>query len=177
MVFEDNVDLFAARSPYFLERCICLILHATVTSISLRIHTSMMGTVTASDAFLREVEVDVDAGLNDVWLSLRLMRGVPSENISNLADRLGAGIHAIIRYDKPRLSSCIVISLYRNHHISLSSYIVIIIYRYHHISISSCIVIIIYRYHHISISSCIVIITYRYQYVSLSACIVISHST
>jgi len=131
MVFEDNVDLFAARSPYFLERCICLILHATVTSISLRIHTSMMGTVTVSDAFLREVEVDVDAGLNDVWLSLRLMRGVPSENISNLADRLGAGIHAIIRCDKPRLSSYIVIIIYRYQYVSLSvSYIVISMYRY-----------------------------------------------
>ena len=103
MVFEDNVDLFAARSPYFLERCICLILHATVTSISLKgsslIGSSLKGTATtAADAFLDEVEVDTHAGLHDVWLSLRLMRGVPSENISNLADRLGAGIHAIIRY-------------------------------------------------------------------------------
>jgi hypothetical protein len=173
MVFEDNVDLFAARSPYFLERCICLILHATVTSISLRVHTSVMGTVTATDTFLREVEVDVDAGLNDVWLSLRLMRGVPSENISNLADRLGAGIHAIIRYDKPRLSACIVNIIYRYHHVSSSSCIVIIIYRYHHISLSACIVIIIYRYHHASLSACIVFIIYLYHHISLSSYIVI----
>lgn len=110
MVFEDNVDLFATRSPYFLERCICLILHATVTSIHLKgsqMMISMKGNATATDAFLREVEVDADVvglhdvGLHDVWLSLRLMRGVPSENISNLADRLGAGIHAIIRSDEP----------------------------------------------------------------------------
>lgn len=112
------MDLFAARSPYFLERCICLILHATVTSISLKRSSlkgsSLKGTATTADAFLGEVEVDTHAGLHDVWPSLRLMRGVPSENISNLADRLGAGIHAIIRYLLVDPRTCIVI----NQHVS-----------------------------------------------------------
>ena len=38
------------------------------------------------------------SGLQSVWLSLRLIRGVPSEVLSSLADRLGAGVIGILRY-------------------------------------------------------------------------------
>lgn len=38
------------------------------------------------------------SGLQSVWLSLRLIRGVPIEVLSSLADRLGAGVISILRY-------------------------------------------------------------------------------
>lgn len=38
------------------------------------------------------------SGLQSVWLSLRLIRGVPNEVLTSLADRLGAGVIGILRY-------------------------------------------------------------------------------
>lgn len=38
------------------------------------------------------------SGLQSIWLSLRLIRGVPSEVLTSLADRLGAGVIGILRY-------------------------------------------------------------------------------
>ena len=37
------------------------------------------------------------SGLQSVWLSLRLIRGVPSSLLNGLADRLGAGVIGILR--------------------------------------------------------------------------------
>ena len=39
----------------------------------------------------------VHSGLQSVWLSLRLIRGLPSEILSPLSDRIGAGILGILR--------------------------------------------------------------------------------
>ena len=51
------------------------------------------------------VNVNVNTDIVAIWETLHLMRSVPSENISNLSDRLGAGVLAIIRY-KIYLYSC-----------------------------------------------------------------------
>ena len=39
----------------------------------------------------------VHSGLESVWLSLRLIRGIPSEILNPLSDRIGAGILGILR--------------------------------------------------------------------------------
>ena len=40
----------------------------------------------------------IDSGLQSVWLTLRFIRGVPSEVLYTISDRLGAGVISIFRY-------------------------------------------------------------------------------
>jgi hypothetical protein len=101
LVLEENVDLLAARCPYFLERCVGAVVRAAIHVVNFSspvarpqrqpLLTSSLLQRVASQATSRHTSFDV------VWKALRLIRGVPSEVVTNISDRLGAGVLELIR--------------------------------------------------------------------------------
>jgi hypothetical protein len=122
LVLEENVDLLAARCPYFLERCVGAVVRAAVHVVNfsspaarpqrqpLLTSSSLLQRV-ASQATSRHASFDV------VWKALRLIRGVPSEVVANISDRLGAGVLELIRLAVPcMLMACS--SIPPDHHLA-----------------------------------------------------------
>lgn len=107
LVLEDNVDLLAVRCPYFLERCISVIVRASVLLVDSR--TVPGGTSTAVSSSYTHVALTSSslqaasamhvnsADVDQVWQALRLIRGVPSEVVANISDRLGEGVLELLR--------------------------------------------------------------------------------
>lgn len=106
MVLEENVDLVAARCPYFLERCVDAVLRAAIRVVSVAAPTATAPaprphrqSILTSSLLQRAATQSVSrqASFDAVWKALRLVRGVPSEVIANLSDRLGAGVLELLR--------------------------------------------------------------------------------
>ncbi len=84
LVFEDKLDQLSVEHPYFLERCVAVILRSAV----LLVHSQ--GAPSDSRTF-------PVAASESVWLSLRLMRGLAGEVVSNLSGRIGLGVLTLVR--------------------------------------------------------------------------------
>jgi hypothetical protein len=102
LVLEENVDLVAAKCPYFLERCIGTLVRAALMNFQSTGSSSnsalRKGLLTS--AVLHSATVQAasrQACFDTVWKGLRLLRGVPSEVVANLSDRLGAGVLELIK--------------------------------------------------------------------------------
>lgn len=122
-VLEENVESVAARCPYFLERCISVLTRGVLCVVTLSAdrqdathnkpasasacaassastagHASKAAPLTRS--LLHSAALansSQQAAWNAVWQSLRLMRGIPSEVIANLSDRLGTAVLELLR--------------------------------------------------------------------------------
>jgi hypothetical protein len=105
MVLEDNVDLLAVRCPYFLERCISVIVRCSLLLVEARgpvqgagssygyAHTTLTSSSLLAASAMHVNAADVDL----VWQALRLIRGVPSDVVANISDRLGFGVLELLR--------------------------------------------------------------------------------
>jgi hypothetical protein len=102
LVLEENVDLAAARCPYFLERCLGTVVRASIQVVDFAGEVGAPGKATPlTSMLLRSAAAQTasrQASFDMVWRALRMMRGVPSEVVANLSDRLGAGVLQLIRY-------------------------------------------------------------------------------
>lgn len=103
-MLEENVDLVATRCPYFLERCIGAVMRAVLAVIdssspSLRASNGVKASpLTTSLLHGAAVRASTRHATTDmVWKALRMMRGVPSDVIANLSDRLGTAVQELIR--------------------------------------------------------------------------------
>lgn len=97
----------AVRCPYFLERCISVIVRASVLLVDARVapncnpaasgytHVALTSSSLQAASALHVNAADVDK----VWQALRLIRGVPSEVVANISDRLGEGVLELLRCD------------------------------------------------------------------------------
>lgn len=106
-MLEENADLLAVRCPYFLERCIFVIIRASVLLVDTRVssnsgslgadgrytHVALTSSSLQAASALHVNASDVD----QVWQALRLIRGVPGEVVANLSDRLGMGVLELLR--------------------------------------------------------------------------------
>jgi hypothetical protein len=103
-ILEDKVDILCISNPYFIERCIVTIIRATSTlgdmKMTLPIINNENGTKHSIllNKSLILTPSSSQSGLRSVWLSLRLMRGIPSEVLSNISNRLGAGMLSLLKY-------------------------------------------------------------------------------
>ena len=99
------------KAPYFLERCILFIIRGTTEMLN-NAASGGHGSIRQGNLLLRGFSIGSDdvvpinvsplqvfSGLESVWLSLRLMRGLPSDVIVCESDKLGAGMAAVIRYE------------------------------------------------------------------------------
>ena len=84
ILLEDNIDIISIRCPYFLERCTVIIIKATIQNIQ------------HSRAVLQKLDIS-PIGFDSIWISLKLMRAMPSEVVCNISDQLGAGICYLIK--------------------------------------------------------------------------------
>lgn len=103
----------AVRCPYFLERCISVIVRASVLLVDARTgpsnstvssgytHVALTSSSLQAASALNVNAADVD----QVWQALRLIRGVPSEVVANISDRLGEGVLELLKYDVHALLS------------------------------------------------------------------------
>ena len=115
LALEENVDLLAVRCPYFLERCIAVILRSSLLlvdehSSSHSVNNSTDHSNKTSDKNSRGTHVALtssslqaasaryeEVGVDQVWQALRLVRGVPSEVVANLSNQLGVGVLELLR--------------------------------------------------------------------------------
>ena len=85
-VLEEGVDKLAATCPYFLERCVVCILRATAQMDGSSGAALLKGASPAAQS----------SSSQSVWLSLRLLRGVPGEVLVAIAGRIGAGVAGLL---------------------------------------------------------------------------------
>lgn len=94
-ISEEKLEDLYSCCPYFLERCVILILRSINTTIE---YTG--GNISdASDAHnvSKNSETIVLDTLNSMWSSLRLLRGFPSQLLNNIADRLAVGVLSLMQ--------------------------------------------------------------------------------
>ena len=122
---EDHVEAAVARCPYLLERCVVTVLRAAVAlapkngpvpPAALVPHGSHAPAPVASaaTAAFRSLAAPPPSvswtagltppgagarhhGLPSVWVSLRLLRGVPSDALAPLAGRVALGVQALLQ--------------------------------------------------------------------------------
>ena len=115
LALEENVDLLAVRCPYFLERCITVILRSSLLLVDEHSSSPSANNNTdhsnqANDKNSRYTHVALtssslqaastryeEVGVDQVWQALRLVRGVPSEVVANLSNQLGVGVLELLR--------------------------------------------------------------------------------
>ena len=102
LIIEENVDIVAKKCPYILERCIGVAVQAAiqVSDFSRADRTALMRSGVLTSVLLQSTSAQLasrHACFEMVWRSLRMIRGVPSEVIAALSDRLGGGVFQLIR--------------------------------------------------------------------------------
>lgn len=100
-MLEDSIDILSVNFPYFIERCVVTIITATSQLSSSPPPPPppipQLDSKYASAANSLS-PTSTNSGLSFVWLSLRLLRGIPSEIFSNISDRFAAGILSLLRH-------------------------------------------------------------------------------
>jgi len=101
-IFEENIDKLYIVFPYFIERCIVKILQAAnqlaTEDFSLNSNIEMG----RKNPFLLQTALtpSTQDKLSAIWSSLRLMRGVPSEILYHVSDRIGLGVLSLLKNSK-----------------------------------------------------------------------------
>lgn len=98
-IFEDLIDKLQIVFPYFIERCIVKILQAAsqlATGDLPPISNVEMG---RNNPFVLQTALtpSTQDKLSAIWSSLRLMRGVPSETLYHVSDRIGLGVLTMLK--------------------------------------------------------------------------------
>lgn len=112
-MLEENVEQVAARCPYLLERCISVLTRAVLHVVGSNSHqgTEQVARETGRQVFrpaappltkslLHSAALassSQQAAWNAVWQSLRLMRGIPSDVMVNVSDRLGVAVLELLK--------------------------------------------------------------------------------
>jgi hypothetical protein len=102
LVFDDGMDRTSERCPYFTERCILFILRASCELIEkdVPIHPSTRINLNARRRMQNNLQEPLEQNpsrMFDVWSSLRLLRNLPVELMTQLSGRVGAAMLHFMR--------------------------------------------------------------------------------
>jgi hypothetical protein len=101
-VLEENVDLLVARFPYFVERCISVLARAVQMQVHVQVQMQLQGNgkhETFKDLLPDKEHINTENGsCEDVWASMKLLRGIPSDFVAHISDRLACSMHELLEY-------------------------------------------------------------------------------
>ena len=95
-ISEERLEDLHSCCPYFLERCIVLILRSITATIEYTCG-NISDLVDAQNPNINSSETIVLDTLNSMWSSLRLLRGFPSQLLNNIADKLAVGVLSLMQ--------------------------------------------------------------------------------
>ncbi len=103
-MLENEVTVMCTYCPYLVERAVVTVVRAALHLIPSLTDSSDSGkSANESESesnkqnSLAPVSGEIFSSDATVWTSLRLLRGIPNDVLCQLADRLGAGLLALIR--------------------------------------------------------------------------------
>lgn len=97
-ILEDVVDRASQAMPYFVERCVMFVIRSACDFFSLDIDQDISLSSKLEGVRPHSVSQRSHGGdVHYVWLSLRLLRGLPVDLMCNISDRVGAALWSFIR--------------------------------------------------------------------------------